>query len=96
MNENLKAMIPKNLDAQPKIFIWDFDVAMIFISMMALGILMGAFIAPLILAIIVCKFYQKVKSGRQPGYSIHLLYWISPVSIGNRRTPPSCARSFIG
>lgn len=96
MNENLKAMVPKNLDAQPKIFIWDFDVAMIFLSMTALGILLGALIAAMILGVILCKLYQKVKSGRQHGYSIHLLYWISPVNIGNRRTPPSCARSFIG
>lgn len=96
MQENLKIMVPKNLDAQPKVFIWDFDIAMIFMMIMALGILAGAFFIPLIVAVTICGAYQKMKSGRQPGYSIHLLYWISPVNIGNRRTPPSCVRSFIG
>lgn len=96
MNENLKVYIPKNLDAQPKIFIWDMDVAMIFNVILGMGIVMGAFFIPLILAAIICSAYQKMKSGRQQGYSIHLLYWYSPMNLGNRRTPPSCARSFVG
>lgn len=96
MNENLKIYIPKNLDASPKIFIWEMDVAMIFIVILGMGIVMGAFLLPLAVAIVICTTYQKMKSGRQQGYSIHLLYWYSPMNLGTRRTPPSCARSFIG
>lgn len=96
MDENLKYLVPKHLDTPPKVFIWDFDVALIFMTVMGFGIVMGAFILPLIIAVILCSAYQKMKSGRQQGYSIHLLYWFMPMNIGNRRTPPSCARNFIG
>jgi type IV conjugative transfer system protein TraL len=96
MNENLKIFIPKNLDAMPKVFLWDMDVAMIFMVVLGIGILMGAFFTPLGLALFLGHVYQKAKSGRQAGYSVHLLYWFSPVSIGNRRTPPSCSRNFVG
>ena len=96
MNENLKFLVPKYLDTQPKLFIWDFDVAMIFMVVMGLGIVMGAFITPLVMSMVLCSFYQKMKSGRQPGYSIHLLYWYMPMNVGNRRTPPSCIRNFVG
>lgn len=96
MNENLKIYIPKNLDAMPRVFLWDMDVAMIFMVVLGLGIMMGAFFIPLVLALFLGHTYQKTKSGRQQGYSIHLLYWLSPMNIGNRRTPPSCVRSFIG
>lgn len=39
MNENLKIFIPKNLDAMPKVFLWDMDVAMIFMVVLGIGIL---------------------------------------------------------
>jgi conjugal transfer pilus assembly protein TraL len=96
MNENLKLFIPKNLDASAKVFIWELDVAMIFIAVLGVGIVLGAFILPLIIALILCAVFQKMKSGRSRGYSIHLMYWYSPMNIGNRRTPPSSVRSFVG
>jgi conjugal transfer pilus assembly protein TraL len=95
-SEYLKYKAPRTLDAMPKMFIWDFDVALTFITVMGLGISLGGFFIPMILAFIACAGLQKMKSGRHPGYMVHLLYWYSPTSIGNRRTPPSFARDFIG
>jgi conjugal transfer pilus assembly protein TraL len=96
MQENLKYHVPRALDAPMKIFVWDFDVVMIFIVIYGLGLAMGAAIVPGIIGAFLAGAYSKIKSGRQQGYSIHLLYWHMPFSIGNKRTPPSCARNFVG
>jgi conjugal transfer pilus assembly protein TraL len=78
------------------IFLWEFDVAIMFMSILGLGILMGAFFTPLTIAIGAAIAYQKLKSGRHKGYSVHLMYWFLPIGIGTKRTPPSYARHFVG
>jgi conjugal transfer pilus assembly protein TraL len=59
------------------------------------GIMAGYFLVSAVLGIGAAYGLQKMKSGQQAGYAIHLLYWHLPMGLF-KRTPPSCVREFIG
>ena len=59
------------------------------------GIMAGYFLTAAVLGVAVAYGLQKMKSGQQAGYAIHLLYWHLPMALF-KRTPPSCVREFIG
>lgn len=91
-----KYIIPHRLDDPPKFLWWDFDVAIVAMGMMCIGILVNQIVTFTAMGFIVASGYQKVKAGRQRAFGLHALYWYLPVTFGFKVTPPSAIREFIG
>lgn len=97
MNEEMyHLMVPRRLDDPPKFLFWDFDVAIIFMGIMLFGIMAGFFFTGVVAGIAAGYGLQRMKAGQQRGYGLHVIYWHLPVTLGFKRTPPSCIRKFIG
>jgi conjugal transfer pilus assembly protein TraL len=93
--ETMHLLVPRRLDDPPKFIFWDFDVAICAMGISMFGIMAGYFLVSAVLGIGAAYGLQKMKSGQQAGYAIHLLYWHLPMRLF-KRTPPSCVRDFIG
>lgn len=87
--------VPRELDANAKIFIWDFDVAALFVFGFAIGIMVGSLIVGAILGVLCSKAWSKIRQGRAKGFGIHTLYWYLP-GKPFRRSPESFRRNFMG
>lgn len=94
--DDRKLLIPRTLDAPPRFFFWDFDIALVFLVLLGFGILSGQVLIGGLVGMIGAAIFQRAKSGEHPGYLLHLLYWHLPVGIALRRTPPSFERDFTG
>lgn len=88
--------IPRRLNDAPRLFFWDMDVAIVFLSFLMLGLLMGYALAGALAAVVVGYYFGKSKSGRHPAYTIHLAYWYSPLASGMEVIPPSYLREMAG
>lgn len=88
--------IPRKLDEPPRAFFWDFDVVLVFLIGMGFGILSSQIIVCSVAGLLAAMAFSKAKSGRHPGYLMHLLYWHLPLNFGFKRTPPSYEREFLG
>lgn len=91
-----KFLIPARLDDAPKFLWWDFDVAILFMGSVMLGILTYQTLTFSALGLALAFSYQKVKAGRSRAFGLHALYWFLPVSFGFKVTPQSALREFIG
>ena len=94
--DSSKLRIPRRLDDPPRFFFWEFDVAVVFMTIMMFGIMVGAFVIPMAIAIGISMGFSKLKAGQQRGFGIHMLYWHLPITFGFKRTPASCVREFVG
>ncbi len=88
-------LVPQRLDDPPKFLFWDFDVAACFILGVCLGVLIGYLSIGCLAGGFAAWLWSKSRSGRHPGYAIHLVYWLAPVNFF-KRTPPSARRRFCG
>ena len=92
----MSTLIPQRLDDPPKLLLWEMDQAMVFMSILVIGIacdLPGTFF---VLGLLVAWRYGKLKSGKHRGFAKHLIFWRTPITLGMRRTPPSYIREFLG
>lgn len=89
-------IIPHRLDDPPKFLWWDFDVAILFMGCMLIGIMSNQVMTFTFIGFFVAMGYQKVKAGRSRAFGLHALYWFLPTKFGFRITPPSAMREFIG
>jgi conjugal transfer pilus assembly protein TraL len=96
MQDDYKTYVPQTLDDPPKFLFWDFDVALLFILVLGIGIMVGALITSVIAGGTLAWLFSRAKSGRSRGYGIHLMYWYLPIGIGFKRVPPSKTRHFVG
>ena len=87
--------VPRELDANAKIFIWDFDVATLFLTGIAIGVMVGSLLLGGVLGVVLAKGWNRVRQGRAKGFGIHTLYWYLP-GKPFRRLPPSYRREFMG
>ena len=87
--------VPRELDANAKIFIWDFDVATLFLTGIAIGVIVGSLLLGGVLGVVLAKGWSRVRQGRAKGFGIHTLYWYLP-GKPFRRSPPSYRREFMG
>jgi conjugal transfer pilus assembly protein TraL len=94
--DDYKYYVAQTLDDPPRFLLWDFDVAMIFIVMLGVGIMAGWLVLGGLAGVIAAWFYIRAKSGKTRGYGLHLLYWFMPAAISTKRSPPSSFRNFIG
>ena len=72
---DLSHYVPRSLDAPPKLIFWEYDVALIVVLGLSIGIGTGNNITGMIVGVIAAFFYGKLKSGRHPGIATHFLYW---------------------
>ena len=75
--EDLSHVIPLTLDNPDKFLLWDKDVAGIFLVGMAGGITADWPITGVVLGVACALGYKRLKSGKHPGLSTHLLYWVA-------------------
>lgn len=94
-NETGLVPVPRELDANAKIFIWDFDVAALFIFGIAMGVMVGSLAMGVMLGVVLSKVWSKIRQGRAKGFGIHTLYWHLPGKPFSR-SPESFRRDFIG
>lgn len=87
--------IPRELDANTKFFIWDFDVVVLFMTGVILGIFVGSLLLGGLLGAIFVFWWNKVRQGQARGFGIHSLYWHLPMNPF-KRLPASFRRDFQG
>lgn len=82
MSESIdfKYVIPARLDDPPKFLWWDFDVAILFMGCMVIGIMTNQTLTFTGLGVVVAMSYQKLKAGRSRAFGLHALYWYLPTS----------------
>lgn len=94
--DSFKLLIPSRLDDPPRFLFWDFDVAILAMGCIALGIMTNQLFIFSAAGAVVAMAYQKLKAGRSRAFGLHILYWYLPFTFGLKRTPPSAIREFIG
>ena len=52
--------VPRELDANAKIFIWDFDVASLFVCGFAIGVMVGSLLVGMICRVLYAKAWCKI------------------------------------
>lgn len=75
-SEDLAHVIPLTLDSPDKFLLWDKDVAGVFIACMMLGIYIEWTVTGVLVGGLAAYGYKRIKSGKHPGLSAHLLYWV--------------------
>jgi len=70
--------IPRYVDAQPQLFFWELDEAIVFMTCMAVGIWFGGFVTPasMVLGVVVVKAFKRFKNGSLDGVLLHICYWL--------------------
>ena len=96
LHDDRKYTIPHRLDDPPKFLWWDFDVAILAMGCLLIGIMTDQILIFVIAGGVVATAYQKVKAGLSKAFGLHALYWHLPFSFAFRITPPSAIREFIG
>ena len=74
--------IPRRLDDQWKVGLWDIDVAAPFAICLFLGFLANAgtkgMVAGAVLGIVVSRWFSKKKADKHPAFAWHWAYWHLP------------------
>lgn len=93
--ENGFVPIPRELDTKPKFFLWDFDVAALFMAGFSLGIFVGSLTLGILSGLALARLWAKLSQGQARGFGIHTLYWHLP-GRPFACLPPSHQREFLG
>lgn len=90
--------IPRYLDAQPKIFLWDADEFVVTMAPLGVGIVTGFIFTSIVLGLLAGYGLSKLKRGRGSGFMLRAAYWYLPNGgvAKMKRTPPSHLREFVG
>jgi conjugal transfer pilus assembly protein TraL len=93
--------IPRRLDDQWKVGLWDIDVALPFAVCLFLGFLANAgvkgVLAGAAVGVVVSRWFSKKKADRHPAFAWHWAYWHLPEQVSRlKATPPSCIRRMVG
>lgn len=98
MSDEQDFYIPRRLDDPAKFLFWEFDIAMIVV----LGFVVGIYSANILIlfgaitfSVLLAGAYGRLKAGRHPGMSKHIIYWNFGVPKF-QVTPPSHFREMIG
>lgn len=95
------AFIPRRLDDQWKLGLWDMDVASPVLAGFMMGYASGTklgFVLCLSLGLASSRWMVRTKADKHPAFFLHLLYWHLPVNPLTQMlvTPPSATRRMIG
>lgn len=73
--------VPRNLNAPPMFFIWEADIAMLWLTCIILGATMGMAPLGIMMAEISRRIYSKLKNEGGRGLMMRLLYWYTPLNL---------------
>lgn len=90
--------IPRYLDAQPKIFLWDADEFVVAVAPVGVGIVTGFILTSIVLGVLMAYGLAKLKKGQGSGFMMRAAYWYLPGGgiAKLKRTPPSHVREYVG
>lgn len=90
--------IPNQHDDPPKLLLWEFDQALIFMIGLVFGIVAEMLLPGMVCSLLLARWYGQKKVGRHRMYVMHLLYWYLPSDwlMPFPSLPPSSTREFIG
>jgi conjugal transfer pilus assembly protein TraL len=88
--------IPRNLDAPPLLFIWEADVAFVYIFWFLLGGILNMVFLGIFFGVIMGKTFARLKEDGGSGLILKLIYWYTPSDILICKSHPSYNREFIG
>lgn len=90
--------IPRTHDEPPKLLLWDFDQALVFMVAIVFGIMSDFLTLGVVIGIWVSRWYGRAKAGKHRMYVVHLMYWYLPSEwlFPIPSIPPSSTREFIG
>lgn len=95
--ENQLYDIPRRINDPPKLFFFDLDISLCFISGFFFGAMFDALITGSVIGFLLAMAFAKLKTGKHPYFSVHLMYWhLPPIAMKLRRTPPSYIREMKG
>ncbi len=94
-------LIPRRLDDQWKVGLWEIDVAAAFAICLFLGFLADSspkgIVAGAVLGTVVSRWFSKKKADKHPAFARHWVYWNLPELLSRMRaTPPSHVRRMVG
>lgn len=78
--------IPRYVDAQPQIFFWELDEAIVYVSCMAAGIAIGGTSTPISMVVgwFVVKIFRRFKNGSLEGVLLHICYRAGLLGLNKR------------
>jgi conjugal transfer pilus assembly protein TraL len=94
--------IPRRLDDQWKLGMWDIDVALSTVIGVVLGMMKGTFLSMgicTVVGLLISWKIAKIKASQHPGYAMHALYWYVPnlLALNSfRKLPESSVREMVG
>lgn len=100
-NTQTDTFIPRRLDDQWKVGLWDVDVAAPVLFAFCAGYASGTrlgFAVCMAAGIFVSRWISRVKADKHPAFALHWIYWHLPENpvTSMRATPPSDVRRMIG
>jgi len=91
------AYVPQSLDEPPRFLWFDFPQGMVVLLCIGVGTLIGSLLAGAAAGLSLSFAWGRLRAGRHPMHSVHLLYWRLPAAaMPFRATPPSCIRCWRG
>ena len=93
--------IPRRLDDQWKLGLWDVDVAMPVLASLFLGMMAGSKLALGIAALgglALARWMQRMKASTHPAIVLHFLYWYLPANpvFAQKTVPPAGLDRMVG
>lgn len=92
-------IIPKRLDAPPKILFWEVDTVVVFaLPVWLIGFILKELVIGLLIGIALVKGFNYVKSSAHPKFLKHFIYWYMPSGLGGislKSLPGSHVRNFL-
>lgn len=78
--------IPRYIDAQQQLLIYEFDEAIIFFGCMGVGIMIGGWglVLAMFVGHLIVKRFQRFKNGAMEGVLQHLVYWNGFMPLNKR------------
>ena len=87
--------IPVLLDEPKKAFLWDFDVFLMFIVGLFIGLMIRQIFVTTILFTFLAWRWGKFKSGKHQWFFMYAMYWYLPMSDSSTRVPATKQREFL-
>lgn len=93
--------IPRRLDDQWKLGLWDIDVAAPFLLCLFLGFIssggMKGMAISAVVGVMLSRWFSRKKADKHPSFVVHWAYWHLPELFTRlKTTPPSFARRMVG
>lgn len=95
--DRLEWNVPRSLDETPRLLLFDIHQVVLFVTLAALGIVLGSMLGGIAAGAMLAKLYGNLRSHRHPCIVKHLAYWYLPAWVLSLHgSPPGHLRVFVG